>query len=260
MPESFRDLYAHRELLWLWTLRNLKVRYSQSLLGAAWAVLHPLSLMVMFTLLFTLFIQIPTGGIPYPIFSYTALVPWTFLSTSIALSVPSLVQNANLVTRTYFPRDILPLSAVLASFVDYLIAGLVFVGMMIVYRIPLSATFLLLPLLIAIQFLLTLGVALFASAVNVFYRDIRFVVPLGIQLWMYATPIIYPITAVPESLRRFYLLNPMAVVVESYRDITLRGTWPNWEYLAIAGLLSAAIFALGYRYFLRVEWQFADII
>jgi lipopolysaccharide transport system permease protein len=244
----------------MWTFRDIKVRYKQSVLGAGWAILQPLSLMLIFSVVFTYFVKVPTGGIPYPVFSYSALLPWTFFASSIGFAVPSLVQNMNLVTKIYFPREILPISAVGAGLVDFAIASLVFIGMMLFYGLPITAKLLLLPVLLAIQILLTLGVVLIASGVNVFYRDVRFVVPLVVQMWMYVTPVVYPVTAVPERFRGLYMLNPMAGLIQSYRAITLLGTWPNWGYLGFAAGISIVVFAVGYWYFKHVEWQFADLI
>ena len=260
MIENLRTLLNYRELLWMWTLRGVKVRYKQSVLGAAWAILQPLSIMVIFSVIFTRFVRVPSQGLPYPIFSYTALLPWTFFATSIGFATSSLVGNMGLVTKIYFPREILPVSAVVVSFIDFLVASLVFVGLMVFYRIPVGITVLLVPLLLAVQVLLILGIVLLASAVNVFYRDIRFVVPLAVQLWMYATPIIYPVTLVPERFRGVYMLNPMTGLIESYRAVLLQGVWPDWSNLGIAAGVSAMLFLLGYTYFKRVEWQFADII
>ena len=260
MLQHLKILYAYRELLWMWTFRDIKVRYKQSVLGGTWAILQPLSLMLIFSVIFTYFVRVPTEGIPYPIFSYSALLPWTFFAASVSFAVPSLVANMNLVTKIYFPREVLPISAVVASLLDFLIAALVFVGMMLFYQFPLRVTLVLVPVLLFIQILLTLGIVLLASAVNVFYRDIRFVVPLAVQLWMYVTPIIYPVGLVPERFRGLYMLNPMAGLIESYRAITLHGIWPNWNYLGIAALVSGGVFVLGYSYFKQVEWQFADLI
>lgn len=260
MIENLKVLFKHRELLWTWSLRSIKVRYKQSILGVLWAILQPLSLMVVFSVIFTRIVQVPTQGLPYPIFSYTALLPWTFFSASIGLATPSLISNFSLVTKIYLPREIFPVSAVIASFVDFLVATVVFVGLIAFYRVPVRVTVVMVPLLVCIQTLLILGVALAASAVNVFYRDVRFVVPLGLQLWMYATPIIYPITLVPERYRMLYLLNPMTPLIQSYRAVMLEGVWPDWRGLAISAGISATVFILGYVYFKRVEWRFADII
>lgn len=255
-----KNLYRFRELLWIWTLRNIKVRYKQSLFGGLWAILQPLSLMVVFSVIFTYFVKISTDGNPYPIFAYTALLPWTFFSASIGLGVSTLVNNMNLVTKIYFPKEILPVAMVGACFIDLMVAATVFVGMMIYYKVPLKITMSLIPLILFIQILLILGLVLFVSALNVFYRDIHFVVPLGIQIWMYLTPIIYPVSSVPERFRGLYMLNPMAGVIEAYRDVILKGVWPNWIYLFIAAVISIIVFLLGYLFFKHVEWQFADII
>ncbi len=260
MIANLRVLYQYRTLLWMWMKRDIKVRYKQTILGGAWAILQPLSLMVIFSVVFSYFVKIPTEGIPYPIFSYSALLPWTFFANSIAFAVPSLINNMNLVTKIYFPREIFPIAAIGASFVDFLVASIVFVGMLVFYGVPLHWTLFWVPLLLMVQIMLTLGVTLLASAVNVFYRDIRFVVPLAIQLWMYATPIIYPVTLVPERLRPFYMLNPMASIVDSYRRVILQGQAPAWGYLGIGTLVALITLITGYLYFKRSEGVFADII
>ncbi len=253
-------LWKYRDLLWMWTSREIKVRYKQSILGALWAILQPLSLMAMFTLVFSVLARFPSEGIPYPIFSYTAVLPWTFFAGSISNATPSLINNMSLVTKIYFPREIIPISSVLASFIDFLVATLVYLGLVIFYQVPISVTVFLVPVLLTIQILLTVGIVLISSALTVFYRDIRFVVPLAVQIWLYATPIIYPLALVPEKFRPFYLLNPMAGLIESYRAVILKGLWPDWNYLGIAAAVSIIVFYLGFHYFKRIEWQFADII
>jgi len=260
MLTDLRELLAYRELLITWVGRDLKVRYKQSLMGAAWAILQPLSATIIFAIIFSRFVRVPTGGIPYPIFYYSALLPWAFLSSSITFGVSSLVNNMNLVTKIYFPREILPIASVLASFVDFLIASLIFVGMMLFYRVPVGLSIVTLPVLVLIQVVLTVGIVLAASAMNVYYRDIRFVVPVGLQLWMYLTPIIYPVTLVPERFRGLYMLNPMAGLIDSYRRVILKAQWPNPFYLVTAAAISLLIFAVAYTYFKRSEALFADII
>jgi lipopolysaccharide transport system permease protein len=255
-----RELFHYRELLWSWVVRNIKVRYKQSLLGAAWAILQPLSATVIMTVVFSRFIRVSTDGIPYPIFYYSALLPWTFLASSITFGTSCLVNNMSLVTKIYFPREILPISTVLAGFVDFLIAAVIFAGMIVFYRVPVGLSWVWVPVLLLIQILLTLGVVLLASALNVFYRDIRFVVPLGVQLWMYLTPIIYPLSLVPERFRALYMLNPMAGLIASYRCIILQSQRPNPTYLSTAAIISVVVFLLAYVYFKRAEAVFADII
>lgn len=260
MLNRYRQLITYRELLFNWALRQIKVRYKQSLLGVAWAILQPLSLTIIFSVVFTLFARVPTEGIPYPIFSYCALLPWTFLANALSFAVPSVVSNMDLVTKIYFPREIFPLASILASFFDFLVASVIFVGMIIYYGVSPGPLFILVPLVLIVQVALTVGIGLFASAFNVFYRDVGFMIPLAMQLWMYASPVIYPIGAVPEQLRPFYMLNPMAAIIDSYRRIILQNQMPDWNYLGLATMISVLLMVAGYAYFKRVEMQFADII
>jgi lipopolysaccharide transport system permease protein len=255
-----RELIEARELLWTWTMRDFKVRYSQSILGAVWAILQPFSLMIIFSIVFSIFLKVPTDGIPYPIFAYTALLPWTFFANSLTFSIPSLVSNMNLVSKIYFPREILPLSSILVGFVDFVIASSIFVLMLLFYRIPVGPAILLVPLALVIQMILTFGIGLLASAINVFYRDVRFVVPLALQIWMYVSPIIYPVNQIPERFRPFYFLNPMAVLIDTYRRTILFNQMPDWPYLGLAALLSVLLTVVAYRYFKRAEREFADLI
>ncbi len=256
----WRDVLRARELLMMWTLRDVKVRYKQSVVGIGWAVLQPLSLMLIFTLVFSFIVSVPTGDIPYPLFSYTAVLPWTFFATSIAMGVPSLVSNMNLVTKVRMPREILPMATVLASLVDFAIASLVFVGMIIFYRVSLHWTALWVFPLLGIQIILTVGVVLLGSSLNVLYRDIRFIVPLATQLWMYASPVIYPVDLVPEQLLPIYYLNPMAGIIEGYRLAILEGLPPNLPAVGLSLVVSTVILVLGYRTFKRLEPVFADLI
>lgn len=253
-------LAQYRDLLWLWTLREVRVRYKQSLLGVAWAILQPLALTLAFTFIFSLVVRVDTGGIPYPVFAYAALVPWTFFSTSLSFGIPSLVNNLNLVTKIYFPREVLPLASIGAASVDFLAASVVFLGMLLIYGawpgLPALWVF---PLL-AVQIILTIGVALWGSATIVFFRDIRFVVPLVTQVWMYATPIIYPVELVPERLRPLYFLNPMAGIIDGYRRALLLSEAPRMPAFLLGTVVSVLLLLLGYLFFKRVEPLFADLI
>jgi lipopolysaccharide transport system permease protein len=260
MVQDLRILYGYRQLLAMWSVREIKVRYKQSLLGVGWAVLQPLALMAIFTLVFSLFARLPSDGIPYPLFSYTSLLIWTFFSTSITFAIPTLVNNFNLVTKIYFPREILPIASVVAAFVDFLLASIILLVVVFIYQVPLTLNVLWVPVIVAVQILLTVGVTLPASAFIVFYRDVRFVVPLGIQLWMYASPVIYPVSMVPERFRVLYALNPMVGIVDSYRRVIIQGEAPNLQYLAISTLVSLSLAGLGYLYFKRSEGSFADLI
>jgi lipopolysaccharide transport system permease protein len=255
-----RHYYAYYDLLSAWTLRTLRARYQQSILGGLWAIIQPVAVVAIFTIIFTLFIPVDTGGIPYAVFSYTAMVPWTLFAASLTDMVDSLTLNMNLVSKIYFPREILPVAAMLARLLDFFIASAILVVLIMYYRMPLFIGGLLLfPVIVVIQLILALGLGLAGSALNVFYRDVRHLVSLGLQLWLYATPIIYPVTLVPQHLRFLYFLNPMAGVIESYRDILLYGRLPG-SYLIISGLLAIVIFLIGFGFFKRVESQFADII
>jgi len=257
---TFFQVYQYRELLFALITRDIKVRYKQSALGVCWALLQPLALMIIFTIVFSRIASIATPGIPYPIFSYCALLPWTFFSTSLSFAIPSLVNNITLITKIYFPREIFPMAAVAACFFDFLVASLVFIGMMAMYHVAPTMALIFLPILLAIQIFLTLGIAFFASAANVFFRDIRYVVPLALQLWLFLSPVIYPLTMVPESYRFLYLLNPMAVLIEGYRSVVLSGMAPSLCWLTWAAFVSFAIFAAGYHFFKRMEMRFADLI
>ena len=260
MPAYLADLIEARELLFSWSMRDFRVRYSQSVLGAAWAILQPLALMLIFSLVFSVFLQVPTDGVPYPIFAYTALLPWTFFASALSTAIPSLVSNFNLVSKVYFPREILPLSAIIVAFIDFVIASSIFVVMMLVYAVPIGPIILLLPIVILIQIVLTFGVSLWASAINVFYRDVRFLIPLVLQIWMYLSPIIYPTSVIPERFRPIYFLNPLAVLIDTYRRILLYNQAPDWPYLGLAALLSLLLALAAYRYFKRAEQKFADLI
>jgi lipopolysaccharide transport system permease protein len=257
---AIRTLNNHRDLLLAWTVRTLRARYQQSVLGGLWAVIQPAASVAIFSVIFTLFVPIDTGGVPYVVFSYVAMVPWTLFSTSITDMVDSLVSNMNLVSKIYFPREILPVAALLARLVDFLIASGVAVFLIIFYRVPVSWTLLpLLPVVLATQLALSLGVGFLGSALNVFYRDMKHLFILGLQLWFYASPIIYPVATVPERFRSLYYLNPMAGVIDAYRTILFGGSFPVRPML-ISAILSLFILVIGYWFFKRVELQFADVV
>ena len=260
MITHIQSLIAAHELLYTWVRREFKVRYSQSMLGAIWAIVQPLSLMVIFSLVFSLVLKVPTGETPYPPFAYVGLLTWTLFSNALNFAIPSLVNNINLVSKIRFPREILPLSAILVSLIDFAITALVFVPMLVFYRVHISPLVLFIPVILLLQVGFTFGLALLASAVNVFFRDIRFVIPLALQIWFYLTPIIYPADLVPEWLRPLYFLNPMAVFIDSYRRLLFAHTWPDWPYLAVATGVTGLLLWWGYRYFKQAEREFADLI
>lgn len=257
--QNMQELYRFRNLLWIWSFREIRIRYKQSVLGGIWAILQPFSTMLIFTLIFGWIIKVPSDDIPYPVFFYSALLPWTFFSSAVSSAIPSLVSNLNLVTKIYFPREVLPMASIMAAFVDFLIAAVLYFILLIIYQVPLRLSLLWLPVLLIMQILLTMGVSFLGAALIVAYRDIRFVVPLALQLWMYLCPVAYPLSSVPENLRFLYMLNPMAGIIESYRRI-LMGKGPAWEYLVFELAIIIPLFLLGYFYFKRKEAFFADII
>jgi lipopolysaccharide transport system permease protein len=225
--------------------------------------LAAVGVMLMFTFVFSQLARFDTGDIPYPIFSYTALLPWSLFATSLSFGVSSLINNMGLVTKTYFPREALPLGVIGAALFDFMIASSIFVVMMIIYRVPITIYFLWIPVLLVIQIFLMLGVMLLGAALTVFYRDVRFVVPLGLQLWLYATPIIYPLEMVERAMpqiRPYYMLNPMAGIVESYRNVILRGQPPITSDLATAAVVSITLFFIAYYVFKKLEVLFNDLI
>jgi lipopolysaccharide transport system permease protein len=256
----FSNIYAHRDLLTAWTIRTVRARYQQSLLGGAWAIIQPAAAVAIFSIIFTRFVPIDTQDIPYVIFSYTAMAPWTFFSGAITDMVDSLVANMNLIGKIYFPREILPLAALLARLLDFVIAGSILILLMIYYQMPVFIQgWLFIPVILFVQAVLAVGIGMFGAALNVFYRDIKHLFALGLQIWLYASPIIYPVTAVPEQLRPYYYLNPMAGVIEAYRNVILYEKLPN-SNLALAAVISLIILIFGFLFFKRIEPKFADVI
>lgn len=260
LAAALAEMIASRELLATWTRREFRIRYSQSILGAAWAVVQPLALMLIFSVVFGLFLQVPTGGVPYPLFSFTGSLPWVFLASSLTFAIPSLVNNFGLVSKIYFPREILPLSSLLVCLIDFAIGAVLLIPLLIIYQVKVGPQLIMVPLLVLVQMMFTLGIILFLSAINVFFRDVRFIIPLALQIWMYVSPVIYPASQVPEQWRTFYFLNPMAVFIDSYRRVVLFSQWPDWPWLIFTTFVSIVVLALGYRYFKRAERQFADVI
>ena len=255
-----RTFGTHRDLLVAWTFRILRARYQQSFLGFLWAILQPAAQVLVFTIIFTTFVQINTGNTAYVLFSSVAMVPWAFFSNSLNDMVGSLVENMSLVTKIYFPREIFPLSALLARFADFLISSIMVVLLMLYFGTQVYLLGLIfLPLIVLVQMTLALGIGLIGAAINVFYRDIKHLFTLGLQLWLYASPVIYPIDRVPERFRSLYYLNPMAGVITSYRDVLLYQQLPSTPLL-ISAVMAVAILVIGYWFFKRVEFQFADVV
>jgi lipopolysaccharide transport system permease protein len=257
---NLSEIWRRRELLWALTLREIQIRYTQSVLGIAWAVLQPLALMLIFTLIFSVLLKVPSEGVPYPVFSYSALTFWIFFSNSLNRAIPSLETNESLIKKIYFPREFFPMSSVFSAMFDLLIAFVIFLIIMVYYHTPFSVYILYVVPLVVIQTIFTLGVCFFASALNVYYRDVKYALPLIVQLWMYATPIIYPMSSIPERFWRLYLLNPMTGIIESYRAVLVKESAPQLFYVGVAAAGAIFLFVLGYFYFKRIEMSFADVV
>jgi len=257
---QLRALWEYRELLYFLIWRDLKIRYKQTVLGAAWAVIQPLAAMVIFTLIFGRLARIPSDGIPYPIFSYCALLPWNYFATALDRSSTSLVNNAQLLSKVYFPRLVIPLAGVAAGLVDFGIAFLVLIGLMLFYGVAPTAATLALPAFLLLAMATALGVSLWLSALNVQYRDVRYVIPFLVQFWMYATPVVYPSSLIPERWRVLYGLNPMVGVVEGFRWALLgQGASPG-PMLAASMAMVLLILVSGAFYFRHMEKTFADVV
>ena len=256
---KLHELWEYRELLYFLIWRDVKVRYKQTVLGAAWAIIQPLFTMVVFSVFFGRLAGIPSDGIPYPLFSFTALVPWTFFANGLTQSSNSLVGSSHLITKVYFPRLIIPLSSVTSGIIDFGIAFLVLIGLTLYYGVRPGLPLLALPLLVLLALVTALGVGLWLSALNVEYRDVRYVVPFLTQFWMYATPIAYPSSLLPEPWRTVYGLNPMVGVVEGFRW-ALVGTNPPGPMIYLSAVTSVIILIGGAFYFRRMERTFADIV
>jgi homopolymeric O-antigen transport system permease protein len=256
---SFKDIWAYRELLFFLTWRDVKVRYKQTALGAAWAILQPLFMMIIFTLFFGRLAGVDSAGVPYPLFALAGLVPWTFFANAITASGNSLVGSAHLITKVYFPRLIVPAAAMLAGLVDFLLAFSILCAMMLYYRVALTAQILFLPVLIFLTALFSLGVGTWMAALNVKYRDVRFALPFLIQLWLFVSSVILPSTAIPQKWRWLLMLNPMSGIIEGYRSALL-GLPFDWPALGIASGLTILTLVYAIYAFARVERSFADII
>lgn len=258
---SLRDLWAYRELLYFLTWRDVKVRYKQTALGVAWAIIQPLLTMLIFTLFFGKLagIDAQTDGIPYPIFAYAGLLPWTFFSNALTSSGNSLVGSANLITKVYFPRMIIPGAAVGAGLVDFAIAFVILVILMFYYGAAPARTVLMLPVLVLLTVVLALGMGMWFSALNVKYRDVRFALPFVVQLWMFVSPVIYPSTFLPEKYRWLLMLNPLTGIIEGYRS-ALFGKPFNWTALGVSTLIAVFLLIYASYSFKRMEKSFADIV
>jgi len=260
VPINLRDLWEYRELLYFLMWRDIKVRYKQTALGMAWVVLQPLLLMLVFTIFFGRLVELPSDRISYPIFTYTALLPWQLFSRALNEGSMSLIAHERVITKTYFPRILLPASAILASLIDFGIAFLVLIGFIIFYGAYPGLAIFTLPLFILLLVLAAFGASLWLAAFNVMYRDVRYVLPFLTQIWMFATPIIYPVSVVPDSWRLLYSLNPMVGVVEGFRWALLGESNGMDVTIGLSVFVVAGVLGGGVLYFQSVQQTFADVI
>lgn len=261
VPLNLKDLWHYRELIYFLTWRDLKVRYKQSVLGVLWALLKPFMNMVVFTIFFGQLAKIPSDGIPYPIFSYTGLLPWGFFAAALEVSTRSMLQSGGMVSKIYFPRIIVPLSSVFANLVDFLIAFTILIGMMIYYQITPTINTLWLPVFILLAMITAIGVGLWFSALLVMYRDVNYLLPFITEIWKFVSPVVYSATLIPEKWQWLYSINPMAGVVTGFRWALLgQPETISFSSLAISGGISLLIFISGLYFFRRMERVFADMI
>jgi lipopolysaccharide transport system permease protein len=261
IPVNLRELWQFRDLLYFLSWRDIKVKYKQTALGAAWAILQPLITMIVFSILFGRLAKVPSDGIPYPIFVYAGLLPWNYFSSALSSSGNSLVASSNLITKVYFPRLIIPASASLSCLLDFLIASVILIGMMFLYHFtPNAFGIIIIPILVFLIFIVAVGCGLWLSALNVEYRDFQYVIPFLVQIWMFVTPVIYPVTLFPEKYRWILSLNPMGGIIEAFRASTLGHQPINWNLLIISSGVGIFIFFTGMLYFRKVERYFADVI
>lgn len=253
------ELWYSRELLYFLTLRDIKVRYKQTLMGVAWVIIQPLTTVLIFTLVFNRFVRLETGSLPYPLFALSGLLLWLFFANAVTNSTHSLVSNANLITKVYFPRMFVPAASVGAGLVDLSVAFLLLIGLCFYYGVGLTLNVLLLPLFILLMALLALGVGLLSAAVTVKYRDLRHALPFVIQLWMFASPVIYPASIVPEKWKWMVLVNPVAGIIEGFRS-SLTGRPFDWIHVALSAAVTLLLLACSVYTFRRFEHTFADVV
>lgn len=257
---ELRGLWQYRDLFYTLSVHRIKVRYKQSILGLAWAILQPLSLMLIYTVIFSKIAKVPSEGAPYAVFAYAALLPWTFFSSALTNATSGLVNHTQLVTKVYFAREILPLTYVSAALFDFCVASTFLIALFFYYGVSLTIYALwAIPILVLLTMLAT-AFSLVFSVIQVRFRDVGVAMPLLLQLWMFAVPVVYPLSAVPERLRSFYALNPLVGVIENFRRVMLQGIPPDLYSLGISVLVAAVLLPAAYLYFKRVEATMADII
>lgn len=257
--QTLGDLWRHRELLYFLVWKDIKVKYKQTVLGVAWVILQPLLGMLFFTLIFGRLAKLPSDGLPYPLFYYASLLSWTYFSTALITASNSVFSNTSLITKVYFPRILLPAAAVIGSLLDLAIASVLLFGFLVFYQTPLSSGLALLPFVLILLVLFTLGVGQFLAALNVNYRDIKHALPFIVQLWLFASPVVYPMSMVPERYQWLASLNPMAGIIEATRALIADRAIP-WQSLGISCVVTFVVLILSFWYFQRTARRFADVI
>lgn len=258
--EWLEEVWRYRELFYFLIWRDIKVRYKQTLLGATWAIIQPFCSMVVFTVFFGKLAHMPSDGIPYPIFSFSALVPWTYFSSALGHSGNSLLGHANLITKVYFPRIAIVVSATLSGLLDFGISSVILLGLMAYYGVQPGWKMLLWPVFTILMVFLALGVGMVLSSLNVKYRDVGYTIPFGIQIWFFITPIIYPASIVPEKYRGIVALNPMSGIIDGFRSSIVHSRQMDWQRLLISLVITVVIVVVGFIYFRKTERVFADIV
>lgn len=257
--EMFHEVVEYRELLLTMTRRDLLLRYKQTIMGFGWAILMPFTYMIVFSVIFTRVVPLETE-VPYPIFAYAGLLPWNFFSSSLRFAVGTLVANRTLVTKVYFPREILPFSVILVSFVDFAVGAILLAALMVYYKVAISTAILFLPVVLLVQVLFTAGVTLVLSMGNLFYRDVKYLIEIVITLWMFATSVVYPVDRVGGTLGTLLALNPMTPIIDAYRAVVLYGRLPEAGSFAYAAAVSVVLLAVAWVAFHRTEPRFAESI
>jgi lipopolysaccharide transport system permease protein len=257
---DLKAVWEYRELIYFLVWRDVKVRYKQTAIGVAWVVLQPLLTMMIFTVIFSYLARIPSDGVPYPLFAYTALLPWTYFSQSLTRGGGGLVGNANLISKVYFPRLIIPLSSVVTPAVDFLLCFVILLGLMAWYGVAPTWGVFALPLFLLLALMTALSVALLLSPVQMKYRDVGYVIPFLVQFWMFASPVIYPVSLIPEQWRLLYSLNPMVSVIEGFRWALLGKEGPNFMVMGVSASVVLVLLSVGVVFFTRMERNFADVV
>ena len=257
---ALREIWAHRELLYFFAWRDVKVRYKQTALGVLWAVIQPLLTMVIFTFLFGRLANLPKDGVPAPVFYFSGLLPWLYVSVTVSTAAMSLVSNSNMLTKIYFPRVMLPAAAAVSGLIDFAIGSVVLLGFMLWYHLGFDWTVLLWPVLVVLMTLLALGAGMFLAALNVKYRDVKYAIPFAIQIWLFVTPVIYPTSMIPARYQWLLGLNPAGGLIEAFRHALAPAVPMHWELLGISTLITVALFVFSFFYFRKTEREMADII